>query len=206
MNWLLLPEDEVQLVTYLTGPLGLRMVLPKLTSAGVALAKDPLTALTSELPGHVTEGIPWDFTFWCPDIGPMRLLGDRPSEGHDDVRTRVALQMTKVESPRWRELLDLRRTPVIRFRRSAWHQEGPLMPGLLQGMDLTVKEHPSDVIRLLRSITSWLKREGEKLNPFEHCSNSPIPQPRNLNPFWVWARPCALSWVRAGGEVWPWNA
>ena len=60
-----------------------------------------------------------------------------------------------------------------------------------------------DRLSIVRATHHWV---GEQLNPFEHCTKAAQPAPKNLNPFWVWARPEALRWVEAGGEVWPWNA
>jgi hypothetical protein len=104
------------------------------------------------------------------------------------------------------DLVDLARRPVVRFQRSNWNRNGCLNPGQLQGMAVRVKEHPPELLAKLRSVERWLKKRGERLNPFEHCSQSPIAAPSNLNVFWVWAQPAALTWVQQGGEVWPWSA
>jgi hypothetical protein len=101
--------------------------------------------------------------------------------------------------------IDVARSPVIRFYRSSWNRNGCLNPGLLQAAAAPVKEQPDELLRLRRQVERWLRTAGERLNPFDHCSKSPIAQPTNLNAFWTWARPHALAWVRGGGEVWPWN-
>lgn len=118
------------------------------------------------------------------------------------------LRLNKDMTARWSELIDFNRTPAIRFTRSRWHKSGSLCPGLLSGQARPIKEQPKELVSLLRKIERWMKRAGERLNPFEHCHvEIPLKKPpRNLNMFWVWARPTALDWVRTGGSVWPWNA
>lgn len=206
MNWLLLPEDELDLALHLTDALGLRLVSAIPTGEIEGAPRDLQMELPHDLPTDGIYGVPREFVFWRPSSGPIRLLGDRPDDQNDDVRNRVALRITKEASLDWRQFLDLQRTPIIRFHRCVWRGGDTLMPGLLQGMDLKVGEHPPEIIRLLRSISLWLKREGERLNPFDHCSTLPVPPPRNQSPFAVWARPAALAWVRAGGDIWPWTA
>jgi hypothetical protein len=205
VNWLLLPTDELELATHLTRALGLRLVSPTPTGWAVKASDDPPDELPPELPIFGALAVPMDFVFWIPSAGPIRFLRDRATDEGDDARSRVALRLTQDADAGWRDLIDLQRTPVIRYRRCLWRDEKTLIPGVLQGMDLKVREHPPSVLRTLRMVDKWLKRDGERLNPFEHCRNLPATQPRNLAVFWVWARPAALAWVRNGGEIWPWT-
>ena len=105
----------------------------------------------------------------------------------------------------WADYVDSSRSPVIRFHRANWNQNGCLNPGLLQGMSVRLKDQPPELIRTLRQIERWLKSDGEKVNPFRHTINTPVPEPERLGALTAWARPHALDWIRSGGTVWPWN-
>lgn len=208
MNWLLMPADERELLNFLVEELGLVLLAHDLTEHGDPVVSDPQTdGRLGELPRQPgPSGADWDFNLWAPMIGPVRLLGDAPEP--TDPKDRVMLRLNKEMTPLWRELIDSERTPVVHFGRSRWHRNGSLCPGVLGGQARPTREQPKELLALLRKIKRWLKSKGERLNPFEHCHvEIPVKEPpRNLNMFWVWARPAALTWVRGGGSVWPWNA
>lgn len=193
MNYLLLPADEASLRAYLTGELGL-------TPVGHSPQESP------ELPRQAApEAGRWEFVYWVEAIGPIRRLGDSSPPPSPSGRVTDRINQDALGDA-WTDAVDLARTPVIRFRRSSWHRSGHLCPGALQASAAPVAEQPSELLSLRRRVARWVEAEGERLNPFEHCTDPPVPQPRDLGPFWVWARPQALAWVDDGGRVWPWSA
>ena len=193
VNWLLLPYDEQRLTWFMTEELGLTLLTP--LADGESLPGPPKRSQEQYV----------DMVFWASELGPLRRLGDAPQP--TDPVDSVWFTLNRERNPsNWQNLVDSGRTPLIRFRRSNWNLNGCLNPGLLQGMSLPIKDQPPNLMALRRKAERWLKSEGERLNPFEHCTKVTQPAPKNLNPFWVWARPEALRWVEAGGEVWPWNA
>jgi hypothetical protein len=203
MPFLLLPRDEIALVSHLCDELGLRLLLSDLTERGVPrIASRPTDAITDRLP-RSGDGAS-TLVFWCPALGPVKTFADASEPV--DASNRVAALLTQQSAGgRYCDVVDLCRTPVIRWRRSLVRREGQLMPGSLQAMPMTIREHPPDVLKLHGKIERWIKKHAERVNPFDHCSDAPIPQPRNMNALWVWAHPHALEWVRNGGEIWPWT-
>lgn len=195
MNWLLLPNDEQPLVEFLTGDLGLEMF-------GAPLGED------ERLPGPPDPDRQErkNLVFWASSVGPIKRLGDAPKPT-DPVEAVLLQRNREVNPDGWRDLVDLARTPVIRFGRSNWNRNGCLNPGLLEGMTIPIKNQPPDLLALRRKAERWLKSDGAQVNPFEHCTKAQKPpKVKTLNAFWVWARPAALRWIEGGGEVWPWNA
>lgn len=189
VNWLLLPDDEDELVAYVSGELGLVLV-------GEGWDRDGLPRQFGTQPSEVV--------WWASDIGPIQRMGDAPPP--KDAKDAVLVRLNQEADPeRWKDLLDARRTPVIRFHRSNWNRNGCLNPGLLQAMSIPLKEQPKELIRLLRQTERWLKSDGEKVNPFRHTIRTPVPEPERLGALTAWARPHALAWIRDGGKVWPWN-
>jgi hypothetical protein len=210
MGFLLLPPDERVLVDGLVSEFGLTLLAHDAAPGGKGqLVSASLATLPSDLalparPGQMPSA-PTTLLFWHSGIGPIRTLGDAPPSS--DPRDRVADLIVRESAQDWADLIDLARTPVIRFARSHWHDDAQtrLQPGLLGGMAVKAKEQPAEVRRLHARVVRWMKKRGERLNPFEHCTNLPREQPLNLSGFWVWAWPEAQSWVRAGGQVWPWT-
>jgi hypothetical protein len=200
--YLLLPDDELPFVRYLTGEIGATMLVDGLAPGGKPhIALDAIGAWDRHLPGRDEEGT---VLFWCSWAGPIQTLGDTPTPA--DVKRRVALTITKQHAgPVFDDLIDLTRTPILRWRRSIRQEPRRLLPAVLAAMELKARDTPAAVLAAHRRATSWLKRNGTKLSPFDHCTNLPMPAPTNLNPFWVWAHSGALSWLQAGGEVWPWT-
>jgi hypothetical protein len=204
MSFLLLPPDELALVSYMCGDLDLALLLSDLTDRGVPrIATEPLAAVPDHLPSSPSD--PRTFIFWCHWLGPVRTLADA-SESVDPADRVAGLLTREAAGDRYGDVVDLQRTPVIRWHRTSFQSERRLKPGLLQVMPLYVRDTPSDVLKLHRQVDRWMKKHGERLNPFDHCRDLPIPQPRNLNPFWVWVHRHAMDWVSGGGEIWPWTA
>lgn len=193
MNYLLLPDDEAPLRSYLTEELGL-------TPLGHSSHE------SSDLPRRAAPSSGrWEFVYWAEAIGPIRRLAETPEPPSATGRVMARLNHEALGES-WPDAVDLARTPVIRFRRSSWNRNGHLNPGVLQASAAPVAEQPPLLLALRRRVARWIEQEGGRLNPFEHCVDPPVPQPRSLGPFWVWARPHALAWVNDGGSVWPWSA
>ena len=180
--------------------------LPLLTSDGGAVAlADPADVITDEFPLLMARQAR-EYYFWCPEIGPVRKLGDAPAPR--DAHEAVVLHVSRESHPdNWRDLIDLSRTPVISWRRPVWYRpdQACIVAGGLGAMTAKVKEYPEELRRLHRSIDRWLRKPAVKVNPFEHCGRTPVPQPRNLSAFWVATWPQAKKWVDGGGELWPWD-
>jgi hypothetical protein len=193
VNYLLLPDDEAPLRSYLAEELGL-------TPLGHSSLE------SSHLPRHASPGVGrWEFVYWAESLGPIRRLAETPVPRSATGRVMDRLNRESLGAA-WGDAVDLARTPVIRFRRASWNRNGHLNPGVLRASAAPATEQPPQLLSLRRRVARWIEQEGERLNPFEHCVDSPVPQPRSLGPFWVWARPHALDWVRDGGRVWPWSA
>jgi hypothetical protein len=203
MSFLLLPQDEKALFHYMCDELGLSLLLSDVTERGAPrVASQPLTAVSDRLPTSVSD--PGTLIFWCRDLGPVRVLADAPAPV--DVADRVAGLLTRqAAGAGYGDVIDHCRTPVIRWRRARFRREGQLKPALLQAMPLKIRDTPPGVLSLHRQIDRWLKKRGEKVNPFDHCSDAPGPAPRNLSVLWVWVHPHAMEWIRGGGEIWPWT-
>ena len=208
MSYLLLPEDERELVEYLCYEIGLSLLLSDVAPNGIpSVARNPTAVLPSELPDRVQVGkaqVAY-FIFWCPSICPVHTIAQKSAT--TDPKDRVSEFLTRNNAGgRYPDVIDLSATPVIRYRRCYWQTTNRLVPGVLQAMPIRIPETPNEVLQLYRKVERWLRKRGTKLNPFEHCLDTPVPQPRNLNGFWVWAQPHALEWVRNNGEIWPWTA
>jgi hypothetical protein len=146
-----------------------------------------------------------DHTFWCPEIGPVRTLGDAPPP--HEAKDAVMLQINREADPAgWRDRIDLARTPVIRWSRPRWYRKDRcLVASRLGAMAARTKDHPPALLKLYRQIERWLRRPATKFNSFKHCSDLPVPEPPNLSHFWVAAWPQAKTWIAQGGELWPWD-
>jgi hypothetical protein len=119
-------------------------------------------------------------------------LGDAPEP--NDPKDAVRRRLNQEQYPdRWQELVDLARTPVIRLHRTNWNMNGCLNPGLLGAMAVPLKDQTPGLVQHLRAIERWLKREGARLNLFDHCTKVDQEPPSNLDRFSVWARPSALA-------------
>lgn len=213
MSFLLLPEDERELVAYLVETRGLRLLVGDVLQRDVSgrrrprVSVDALAAIPRVLPGPPAPGDTEvrQFLFWPPDVGGLVALGD-PGRGQDP-RSRVGIALSMQGNvQRWRDVVDQDRSPLIRWRRCYWRTNGHLTPGLLQGMAEVTRLWPSELLRLHSSIDRWLRKGSSRLDPFDYCDNPPVAPPANRSRFVVWARPEAMAWVREGGRIWPWTA
>jgi hypothetical protein len=218
MHLLALPEDEQEIVSHLCDEEGLQLLLSDLLEDGVPrVADDPLGALVPDLPSGkrlkaaVMPGVGvtdptyqevWEYLLWARSLGPIRTLADAP-EPRDTVG-RVALQINREATQRWRDLIDLSRTPVIGLRRTSWHHsEDCLIAGGLTAMHVPVRDLPREVASLHSRVERYLKRHSLRLNPFETCQlyRGPRRDPRRSRGWWMWAMPQAQSWLAGGGQA-----
>lgn len=201
-----MPPDETLVVERLCSTFGLRLLIDELTENGRPhIANAPIQAARTQLPNlHGPTAVPRVFVFWCEELGPIRTLGEAPPPA--DPVDKVARLMTVRQTGRWADLVDLSRTPVIRWRRSQWHEQNRVTPSALQAMALKLRDQPPELTRLHGRINRALQKEGRRINPFEHCSDLPHGRPANENWAVAWALPAAATWIGSGGEVWPWDA
>jgi len=218
MHLLALPEDEQEIVGYLCEQEGLQLLLSDLVEAGAPqVADDPLRALVPHLPSRkrlkmaVAPGVGvtdptyrevWEYLFWASSLGPIRTVADAPAT--QDAVGRVALQLNRAATKRWRDLIDLSRTPVIGLRRTSWHHsEDCLIAGALTAMRVRVRDQPREVTSLHSRVERHLKRQSQRLDPFETCHTyrGPRRDPSRSRGWWMWAMPQAQSWLAAGGQA-----
>jgi hypothetical protein len=192
LRYLLFPDEERALFRHLRDELGLR---PLATGGDI----------TDDFPDLIGPA-QRDHYFWCPDIGPIRTLGEAPPPR--DAKELVLQQLNRQADPaNWRDMIDLARTPVISWHRPSWYRKDTrVVAGRLGSMAARRKEHPPELRRLHGQIDRWLRGPSTKFNPFRHCSGLPVPEPNNLATFWVAAWPLGKAWVQGGGELWPWDA
>lgn len=218
MHLLALPEDEQEIVGYLCEKEGLQLLLSDLVEDGVPrVAADPLRALSPELPSRkrlkaaVTPGVGvtdpsyrevWEYLLWASSLGPIRTLADAPAPR--DAVGRVALQLNRAATKRWRDLIDCSRTPVIGLRRTSWHHSGDcLIAGGVTAMRVRVRDLPREVASLHSRVERYLKRHSQRLDPFETCHlyRGPRHDPSRSRGWWMWAMPQAQAWLAAGGQA-----
>jgi hypothetical protein len=184
MHLLVLPEDEQEIVRYLCEEEGLQLLMSDLVEDGAPqVAEDPLRALVPDLPSRKRFGAAaapgvgvtdptyrevWEYLLWARLLGPVRTLADAPVA--QDAIGRVALRLNCDATERWRDLIDLTRTPVIGLRRTGWHhRENCLIAGGLTTMRVRVRDLPREVASLHSRVERYLKRHSQRLDPFETC-------------------------------------
>jgi hypothetical protein len=211
MRYLLFPDEEIILCRYLTSELGLKLLasnlapgnIPKIVEGGVPanLNGFPDPAEPKTLPNE-----PMHFLFWCSEIGGIETLGS--AETPSDPKDRVSVILTQQASEQWRDVIDFTRTPVIFWARPCWYKKDHscVVAGRMNGMTIPVKKYPVELKRLYGKIDRMLRKTGVRLNPFDYVPNTPVPEPENLNAFWVFTWPQGMSWLENGGELWPWDA
>ncbi len=208
MSFLLVPEDESELTDYLCEEMGAKLLLADIApKAEPRIARDPLKALPSELPIEATPGCNeiYNLLFWLPSCGPVKTMRDAPEA--NDARDRVAQFLTRESATdQFFDVIDTRRTPVLRLRRSIRMAGNRLAPGVFGTMDTKASALPRDVRRMHAKATRWLKKRGAKVDPFLYCPEVRERRPTNLGPLWVWVQPKAMELVEQGTEIWPWNA
>ena len=198
MRFVLLPDDEAQLVEAVVSE-GLRLLANDVLVDGQPqIVADPIQALPDALPGPPRDG---DrnvlyFVFWRPEWGVNTFPADDSPNG------RVAQLLSVEEAERTgldaRDLMDWARTPVLVFRRCGWMGDGTLHPGALGGMARVTREQPAELATLIRASERRLMRAGMRLQSrhFSHTEH----QPRTF------ALPSAMAWINEGGLVYPWDA
>lgn len=206
-GFILLPEDELILVEHLRSAEELLLLASDDLAGGPPVIRgslDPPPLPPPPVPFQPAAE-PDALLFWWPPGGELRTLGDAPAPA--DAKGRVALHLTQDATSEWQDLLDQERSPIIRWSRTRWHSSGALCPGLLQTQARKTTEQPRELLRLHRRLTSWMKKQGVRTNPFDHAPEElPVEPPPNVGSSWVWAFPAAAAWVGEGGTLWPWNA
>jgi hypothetical protein len=218
MHLLALLEDKQEIIRHLCEEEGLQLLLSDLLQEGSPrVAADPLAALAPSLPSwkrlraavtprvgvtDPTDQEVWEYLLWANSLGPIRTLEDAPAAR--DAVERVALQLNREATQRWRDLIDLTRTPVIGLRRTAWHhREDCLITGALTTTRVRVRDLPWEVAALHSRVERYLKRHSQRLDPFETCQayRGPRLNPRQTRGWWMWALPQAQAWLAAGGQA-----
>jgi hypothetical protein len=197
MSYLLLPEDEREMVRHLCTDLGWTMVTGTIERGTPVAFPDPSVVVSAALPvaGDHAMGPLWVFLFWSPDWGRAIAVGDAP-EPRDLVRR--VLRMKARESGELDNVLDPHVSPIVIYRRCHWgdHPEGNLAVGFLGGMDRPRADWPPELRRALGQAERWLKRGAVKINPFDYVDgNGRIPNAV------TWVRPAAWSWLERGGRI-----
>jgi len=195
------------LIEHLTDAEGLLLLASDHLRAGPSVVRGQLDPPSLPPPAEplTPREEPATFNFWWQEGGELRALGDAPPPG--DAAGRVALKLAQDASEHRQDLLDLERSPIVRWARCRWHSSGALCPGLLQAQARKTSEQPAGLVRLHRRVARWMKKQGVRINPFDHGPEElTMDPPANLNMFWAWAFPAAEAWVRDGGTIWPWNA
>ena len=197
MSYLLLPEDEHELVHHLCTDLGWTMITGRIERGTPVVFPDPSVVVSADLPvaGDHATGPLWAFLFWSPEWGRAIAVGDAP-EPRDLVRR--VLRMKGRATGELENVLDPHASPVVIYRRCHWgdHPEGDLAVGFLHGMDRPRAEWPPELRRAFGQAERWLKRGAVKINPFDYVDAT-----RGIPNAVTWARPAAWSWVEKGGRI-----
>jgi hypothetical protein len=207
-GFLLFPEDEVLLVEHLIHREGLALLVSDDMRDGPKVVERFTQAQPLPPPANPlhTSPEPDTFVFWVRALGELRTLADgRPRQSAiGRVERLLTEQAAGGDSG---HLLDQSRSPILRWRRSHWHPNGTLCPGLLQAQVRRTKEQPVELLRLHSRVNRWMKAHSTELDPFDHAPEEARERkPENLQAFSTWAFPTAWEWIRNGGGVWPWNA
>jgi hypothetical protein len=207
MSDLLAPADERDLTIFLCETLAAQLLLSDLTTGGEPrLALDALASLPEALPGPARFGdrAVRVLIFWLPWVGPIRTLADAPTPATP--RDRVARYLSaQAAGDRAADLIDLERTPVLRFTRSTALSQQRLAPGSFAAMPLQTAALPAEVRAAHARTRRWLKTRAVKADPFDHCPEVQSRRPKSLGPLWCWVQPEAWRLVQAGAEIWPWS-
>jgi hypothetical protein len=206
MSDLLTTDDERDLVAFLCGELGAKLLLTDVAAGGEpSIAADPLAALPATLPGPAVFGSKEVRTviFWLAACGPIKTLRDAPAPS--SAKEQVARILTRDHAAgQFDDVIDLERTPVLLLSRSHWHGRNRLAPGTL-GPSASSRNLREDVKRASLMARRRLQKRGVKTDPFTHCPEVKDRRPARLGPLWVWVQPHAMALVKQGIEIWPWN-
>jgi hypothetical protein len=202
MQFLLLPSDEQELVTWLCNELGLKLLLSDaLTGGRPATASDPTAALPESLPLQARPFQPrgiYELTFWHPGWEVSNWDPQRAP----DIRDHVAGILTSGSAAQAGvdpdTLLDPARTPVLRLRRCVLRDDGSLEPAGIQGMALPARYQPAEVLHLRTQTERWLRRGSTRFaGNHPHLTHE---SSRSRHPKPVYARRHAAAWIRDGGR------
>lgn len=197
MSYLLLPEDEREMVRHLCTDLGWTIVTGRIEHARPVAFSDPSIVPSADLPvgGDHAKGPLWVYMFWSPEWGQAIAVGDAP-EPKDLVRRVLRIRARKTGE--LDDVLDPHRSPVVIYRRCYWgdHPEGSLGVGFLHGMDRPRADWPPELRRALGQAERWLKRGAVKIHPFDYVDGT-----RGIPNAVTWARPAAWSWIERGGRI-----
>ena len=206
MSYLLTTDDERDLVAFLCGELGAKLLLTDVAVGGEpSIASDPLAALPEALPGPAVFGSKevYMMTFWLAACGPIKTLRDAPAPG--SAQEQVARALTREHaSELFDDVIDIERSPVLVLTRSHWHGRNRLAPGAFGPLTSSRNLH-EDVKRAFSTARRWLQKRSVKTDPFAHCPEVKDRRPARLGPLWVWVQPHAMALVTQGTEIWPWN-
>jgi hypothetical protein len=198
MSYLLLPEDEREMVRYLCDDLGWTLVTGAVERGRPIAFPDPNVVLSADLPvaGDHATGPLWVFVFWSPEWGPAIAVRDAP-EPKDLVR-RVLRSVHRRNSGVLDTVIDPHASPVAFYQRCHWgdHPEGSLAVGFLRGMDRPRADWPPELRRAVGRAERWLKRGAVKIDPFDYVDG-----PGVIPNVVTWARPAAWSWIARGGRI-----
>lgn len=194
MTYLLLPEDEREMVENFCVDRGWNLLDGSVERGQPLVIRDPRTLLSEDLPKHGEAVGPIRvYLFWSPEWGRAVSVGDAPEPA--DLVRRVIRQRFGGESGRL-DLIDPHATPVMIYRRCFWMPDARLALGRLQGMDRPRREWPPPFRRAFGQAERWLKRGAVKVSPFDHDD-----EPGGVPGVVTWVRPAAWSWIRSGGRV-----
>ncbi len=214
MPYLLLPDDEVRLMEHLIDDEGLPMLLadrfpdgphPPISEIGDVRRLLPARLPPPARPRQRSEE-PRSFVFWVSQVGPLRRAGEAPPPV--SAQDRVARKVLADAAVDAHDVMDYELSPILRFQRCRWHDNGALLPGLLQGPALRRADWHPDVRRLHSRIERWLRRDGARIDAFNYASAGVEPPLSDAarRRFAVWAFPQAVEWLSSGGRIWPWTA
>jgi hypothetical protein len=203
-GYLLFPDDERRLIEHLNAEQVLLLRSDLLVDGEPDLASPPVPTELPPLPRVVPgeEGV-HSYVFWCSLLGPLQAEGDAPAP--TDARERVARQLLQAQTERWRDVIDYKRSPIIRLRRAHWHRSGALLPALLQGQPRVTREWPPELLRLFQRVERWLRSWTTKTNEWDLCPPEGEVRPANVRPYVFYASPAALDWVQKGGRAFAMN-
>jgi hypothetical protein len=207
-GFLLLPEDELLLVDHFMGQENLALLASDDLRAGPRLVERLVTPQPLRPPAEPLQQHPEPhaFIFWAQALGPLRTIGEAPPPASASERVERLLTDESAGGDS-QHVLDWSRSPIIRWSRANWHENGALCPGRLQAQPRKTKEQPPELLRLHSRLSRWMKKQSTRIDPFEHApSEVGDRRPQNLQGYATWAFPAAEDWVRRGGNVWPWNA
>ncbi len=198
MSYLLLPEDEAELVHHLCADLGWTMATGRIERGMPVAVSDPSVLLSADLPVAGDHGIGplWVFVFWSPLWGRAIAVGDAPVPAN--LVRRVLRKQGGADRGELDNVIDPHASPTVIYRRCHWedHPEGSLAVGFLRGMDRPRADWPPELRHSFGQAERWLKRGAVRINPFDYVDGF-----GTIAGVATWARPAAWSWLQRGGRI-----